>query len=131
MRTRWSTLLCVSLTVFLAFLLSLRLLDMRAQRMRPYGAYTEQQILARSEPFLRALAPGSLSGGLWLSAEQQYLWRRGASLPVWNVQCSDARQNDIGMLKWDARTGDLLFASSQWSIPGTAPPAIQDARQAV
>src|SRR5579871_719589 len=131
MRTLWSTVLRASLTVLLAFLLSLRVLNIRAQRMQPYGSYTEQQILARSVPLCRALALDPSSGTLWLSAEREYIWRRGDSQAVWNVQCADARRNDIAMIQWDARTGDLLLASSQWSIPRAAQPAIRNARQAV
>jgi hypothetical protein len=81
-----------------------------ARKLEPYGLYTTEQILARSEPLFHALFPER--SGLIMSAERQATQKSASEERLlWAVDCSDASGRHLAYLCWDAGTGDLVYSS--------------------
>ncbi len=84
-----------------------------------YGRFTAQQILDRSEPLCRLLAPRA--NRLTLMAEPT---AQGVAYPCWIIECTDPTGQKLAYLSWDATTGQLFCASraSQRSVPRVGSP---------
>jgi hypothetical protein len=121
-----SLVLPVLLLSALAVGLSIRTRHVRPPQARPYGRFTAQQILDRSEPVCRLLAPQAHSLSLVAEPTTQQ-----TAHPCWNVTCSNQTGQPRAYLTWDALSGQLWCVGvpppppgKRPSLPLTAPEAV-------
>jgi hypothetical protein len=88
----------------------LRHRQIRAQQEKPFGDYTEQQMIERTIPFCQTLL--GQTDDLRLEAE------RGQSTTPdrkprlwWSLQCTNTRAEVLAVFLWDAKTGELVKVS--------------------
>jgi len=107
--------LCIVTASLVLFRCSLTIQDMRADAeaaKRPYGSFTESQIIAKSQPLFSALLPSQYT--LSLVAERQGDgWREGSVHRIWNVQCFDLQNTRIASILFDADTGRAQQVSAR------------------
>src|SRR5579872_7348696 len=97
---------CVALTAVALIPAFLIRMDRRTVTAAPAGLYTAHQILDRTNPFCRILAPEA--GDLVVSADRVsgYL-----DHPYWNVTATDRAHRDVVSLRWSDDTGEIYLAS--------------------
>jgi hypothetical protein len=83
-------------------------LRVKAEANRPYGRYTPQQIVRRTQALCRALDPRADS--LSYTPIRQAL---DDQPPIWSVEGSDASGNCVMNFLWDANTGQLRVFGRQ------------------
>jgi hypothetical protein len=110
MKPRYRALLRFSTVIALLVLAAALLWNKRAERPRPYGCCTKEQILASSASLCRAVA---LHGTrLWLSAERDTrVERDGTIRRCWTSDCTDDSGGLVATFLWDAESGDLRLAT--------------------
>src|SRR5690349_11266093 len=111
-RGRWAAALVGSV---LAPVLFIRARHVRPQPERPYGRFTAQQILCRSEPLCCVLVPRSPAFNLAVAPTRVH------TAPFWTVLCTDPIGREVANLCWDANTGELAQVSAM-------PPKDEDGR---
>src|SRR6266478_1864059 len=73
-----------------------------ADENQPYGLYTSKQILDRTEPLCRLVAPGAKITDLKVTKTEDKHRR------LWVVDCTDQSGNYIAGFTWNAETGELF-----------------------
>lgn len=72
----------------------------------PFGRYTARQLLDATDPICQKLLP--LSEGLQLVAESRFHYVvKGTVHRFWEVDCLDAKGQEVGYFWWDADTAML------------------------
>src|SRR5205085_12428965 len=83
---------------------------LRHNQARPFGSYSNAQIIARSTNLCRTLAPQAADLHITASPYNAQIPNR-PNRRLWLVDASDERGGYAANLLWDADTGDLLAAN--------------------
>src|SRR5438093_13577162 len=89
------------LVVIASLGMTARALQVQQVRSRPYGKYSEDQIVKRGEELCSVIDSRALRGRFTVSHTL-----RDADVPTWEVACTDESGDDIAHLSWDAITGE-------------------------
>src|SRR5207248_1389076 len=104
--TTWRFRLYRTLILMTLLLLAARVWYVQGEQARAYGRFNAAQILARSEPLFRVIAPQATT--LCLSADRDMRRERdGALRRCWTVECTDEAGHLVATLFWNADTGEL------------------------
>ncbi len=105
---------CLSACCLLA--VGARIRYIRPSALPRYGRYTAEQILERSEPLCRSVAPEA--GKLLLSVEPLCLPNRlHVFRPFWQVYCYDEAGRDVCYLLWNALDGEICTIEPRKPMP--------------
>jgi hypothetical protein len=104
--------------------LTLRHRQIRTEQDKPFGRYTNQQIIDRTLPLCQAIL--GQTGGLMLSTERMRTNTPDSSSHLWwHIACMDSHQKSLAQFLWNAETGELAFATRETGM--SASPGRQSA----
>src|ERR1041385_1902061 len=108
-------------------LIATRLHQATIERSEPFGRYSKQQIVERTEPLCREISPGMTN--LVMRAEQINVPRSAPkSQRYWTVDCELPGHEYVANFMWNADTGDLRLvgASPGYERPVSIPVMSRD-----
>jgi hypothetical protein len=99
----------------LACVVYLRHRQIQVELEKPFGRFTQQQILERTLPLCQTILGPTHS--LLLSTEQyQAGTANGTPRLWWRLQCTDSAGRMLAVFAWDARTGELASVTSHVKV---------------
>ena len=131
-RSRSVCFVLLSLMVICFYLLALRQANhVQSQEQRPFGRYTEHDVIQMAMPIIQAILPGR--DDLYLAAEHgQVMGADNQPQRIWSVDCTDNEGNGLIHIGRDADNGRIYWISySPTTMPAASRAVALSSQQAV
>lgn len=131
-RHRSVCLIAFWIMVAVTYLLALRQANQaQSQRRKPFGRYTEHDVMQMATPVVRAILPDR--NDLYLAAEHGWIRTvNGRPQRIWRVDCTDSQGHDLIHLVRNADNGRIYRVSySPITAPSPFRPVLLSSQDAV